>query len=310
MVGTVIGVLPGLGPTASIALLLPVTIGMDMVSSLIFLAGIYYGAMYGGSTTSILVNIPGEAASVVTCIDGYQMARQGRAGPALGMSAFGSFVGGTIGVVAVMLISPILAETALKFGAAGDVRAALLRLYLHRESYGQVAGPRASSWPASVCSWAASGPTRSTASIASPSGRSTCRTGSASSRWPWDSSAWGRSCTTSSSGEETGSVLKTPKNLLPTRQGLEGFGVADRAGQSARVWNRHSAGRHAGGRLALELCGREARVRRRRNGSARVPSRGWPARRRPTTPPPAGGFVPLLTLGIPTNSVLALMLAA
>ena len=115
-IGTVIGVLPGLGPTASIALLLPVTIGMDMVSALILLAGIYYGAMYGGSTTSILVNIPGEAASVVTCIDGYQMARQGRAGPALGMSAFGSFIGGTVGVVAVMLISPWLAEAALKFG--------------------------------------------------------------------------------------------------------------------------------------------------------------------------------------------------
>ena len=112
-IGTVIGVLPGLGPTASIALLLPFTIGMDMVPALIMLAGIYYGAMYGGSTTSILVNIPGEAASVVTCIDGYQMARQGRAGPALGMSAFGSFIGGTVSVVAVMLISPFLAEAAL-----------------------------------------------------------------------------------------------------------------------------------------------------------------------------------------------------
>ena len=116
-IGTVIGVLPGLGPTATLALLLPITIGMDMVTALIMMAGIYYGAMYGGSTTSILVNIPGEAASVVTCIDGYQMARQGRAGPALGMSAFGSFIGGTISVVAVMLISPFLAETALKFGA-------------------------------------------------------------------------------------------------------------------------------------------------------------------------------------------------
>jgi putative tricarboxylic transport membrane protein len=117
VIGTVIGVLPGLGPTASIALLLPATVGMDMVPSLIFLAGIYYGAMYGGSTTSILVNIPGEAGSVITCIDGYQMARQGRAGAALGIAAFGSFIGGTLGVVAVMLISPFLAEAALKFGA-------------------------------------------------------------------------------------------------------------------------------------------------------------------------------------------------
>ena len=90
---------------------------MDMVTALIVMAGIYYGAMYGGSITSILVNIPGEAASVVTCIDGYKMARKGRAGPALGMSAIGSFIGGTVSVVAVMLISPFLAETALKFGA-------------------------------------------------------------------------------------------------------------------------------------------------------------------------------------------------
>src|SRR5512136_1650854 len=117
LIGTLVGVLPGLGPTAAMALLLPATFHIAPVTAVIMLAGIYYGAMYGGSTTSILVNIPGEAASVVTCIDGYQMARQGRAGAALGMSAFGSFIGGTLGVLAVMLISPFLAEAALKFGA-------------------------------------------------------------------------------------------------------------------------------------------------------------------------------------------------
>ena len=93
LVGTLVGVLPGLGPTATIALLLPLTFKQDPVSAIIMLAGIYYGAQYGGSTTSILVNIPGEASSVVTAIDGYQMARQGRAGPALGMAALGSFIG-------------------------------------------------------------------------------------------------------------------------------------------------------------------------------------------------------------------------
>src|SRR5512139_1101917 len=117
LVGTFVGVLPGLGPAACMSLLLPLTFALSPVQALIFLAGIYYGAMYGGSTTSILVNIPGEAASVITCIDGYQMARQGRAGAALGIAAFGSFIGGTLGVVAVMLISPFLAEAALKFGA-------------------------------------------------------------------------------------------------------------------------------------------------------------------------------------------------
>jgi putative tricarboxylic transport membrane protein len=116
LIGTLVGVLPGLGPVAAISLLLPSTFHATPVSALIMLAGIYYGAMYGGSTTSILVNIPGEAASVVTCLDGYQMARQGRAGPALGIAAFGSFIAGTIGVIGLMLIAPPLAEAALQFG--------------------------------------------------------------------------------------------------------------------------------------------------------------------------------------------------
>jgi putative tricarboxylic transport membrane protein len=114
--GTMVGVLPGLGPTAVISLLLPLTFTMTPVQSIIMLAGIYYGAYYGGSTTSILVNIPGEAASVITCLDGYQMARQGRAGPALGISAFGSFIGGTFAILMLMLVAPPLARAALRFG--------------------------------------------------------------------------------------------------------------------------------------------------------------------------------------------------
>ena len=116
--GTLVGVLPGLGPTAAIALLLPVSFHIPPVSTIIMLAGIYYGAMYGGSTTSILVNIPGEAASVITCLDGYQMAKKGRAGPALGIAAFGSFIAGTIGVVGIMLVAPPMAKFALAFGPA------------------------------------------------------------------------------------------------------------------------------------------------------------------------------------------------
>lgn len=116
IMGTLVGVVPGLGPTAAMAMLLPVTFGMPVSSAIIMLAGIYYGAQYGGSTTSILVNIPGEAASVVTCLDGYQMARQGRAGPALGISAFGSFIAGTLGVMALCFIAPPLVEAALSFG--------------------------------------------------------------------------------------------------------------------------------------------------------------------------------------------------
>jgi putative tricarboxylic transport membrane protein len=114
--GTVVGVLPGIGPVGAMAILLPSTFGVPPVTGIIILAGIYYGAMYGGSTTSILVNIPGEAASVVTCLDGYQMARQGRAGPALGISAMGSFIGGTLSIFGLIFFAYPLAELALKFG--------------------------------------------------------------------------------------------------------------------------------------------------------------------------------------------------
>ncbi len=116
LMGTLVGVLPGLGPTAAIALLLPNTFHVSPVTAIIMLAGIYYGAMYGGSTTSILVNIPGEAASVITCLDGYQMARKGRAGPALGIAAFGSFIAGTVSVIGLMVVAPPLAKFALAFG--------------------------------------------------------------------------------------------------------------------------------------------------------------------------------------------------
>ena len=116
ILGTLTGVLPGLGPSGTIAILLPITFNAPAVSSVIMLAGIFYGAQYGGSTTSILVSIPGEPSSIVTCIDGHQMARHGRAGPALGISAFGSFIAGTVGVIGLMFVASPLAKIALKFG--------------------------------------------------------------------------------------------------------------------------------------------------------------------------------------------------
>ena len=114
--GTLIGVLPGIGPVATIAMLLPVTFSLSPITALIMLAGIYYGAQYGGSTTAILVNLPGESSSVVTCLDGYQMARQGRAGVALTTAAVGSFFAGCVSTVIVAMFAPPLAEVALKFG--------------------------------------------------------------------------------------------------------------------------------------------------------------------------------------------------
>jgi len=118
LIGTLVGVLPGLGPIATLAMLLPFTYTLEPTSALIMLAGIYYGAQYGGSTTSILVNLPGESASVVTCIDGYQMARRGRAGAALGIAAIGSFIAGSFATVLVAAFAPPLTELAFKFGPA------------------------------------------------------------------------------------------------------------------------------------------------------------------------------------------------
>src|SRR5438093_6069198 len=118
LLGTLIGVLPGIGPVTTVAMLLPISFTLEQVSALIMLAGIYYGAQYGGSTTAILVNIPGEASSVVTTIDGHQMARRGRAGPALGIAALGSFFAGCVSTLVIALAAPPLAAVALQFGPA------------------------------------------------------------------------------------------------------------------------------------------------------------------------------------------------
>ena len=113
LLGTIVGILPGLGPSAGMALLIPIVFGMEPVSALIMIAAIYYGAMYGGSATSILINTPGEASSVMTTLDGYQMARKGRAGAALAVSAIGSFIAGTIGIILLSLLARPLAQLAL-----------------------------------------------------------------------------------------------------------------------------------------------------------------------------------------------------
>jgi len=130
LVGTLVGILPGVGPLGGISLLLPVTYGLDATSAIVLLAGIYYGAMYGGSTTAILMRIPGEAASVMTCVDGYAMTQKGRAGAALAIAAVGSFVAGTLSVVALMLLAPPLAEFALRFGPPENFALMVLGLFV------------------------------------------------------------------------------------------------------------------------------------------------------------------------------------
>src|SRR6478735_2456073 len=118
MLGTMIGLLPGLGPAAGTAILIPLTFSLDATGAIIMLCAIYYGAMYGGTITSVLINVPGKAASVITCIDGYAMARKGRAGSALAIAAIGSFVGGTAATIALVVVAIPLAQLALKFGPA------------------------------------------------------------------------------------------------------------------------------------------------------------------------------------------------
>jgi putative tricarboxylic transport membrane protein len=130
LIGTLVGMMPGLGPLAGISLLLPATFGLNPIIAVVLLAGVYYGAMYGGSTTSILVNVPGEAASVMTCVDGYAMTQNGRAGPALAISAIGSFVAGTLGVVGLMLLAPTLAAWALRFGPPEYTALLLMGLFI------------------------------------------------------------------------------------------------------------------------------------------------------------------------------------
>jgi len=307
-IGTVIGVLPGLGPTATLALLLPITIGMDMVTALIMMAGIYYGAMYGGSTTSILVNIPGEAASVVTCIDGYQMARQGRAGPALGMSAFGSFIGGTVSVVAVMLISPFLAETALKFGAP-EMFALLFFAF--------------------ICIGGLTGRSRAQGLLMATIGLLLGAIGTDEIQGV-DRFTFGRLYLQDGIGlvplamgifglgeilyniekrEAQGAILETPKSLMPTAEDWK---------RSALPITRGSLlgfliGIIPGGMPAIASLmsyAVEKRVSRHPEEFGHGAIEGVAGPETANNAATAGGFVPLLTLGIPTNSVLALMLAA
>ncbi len=130
IIGTLVGMMPGLGPLAGISLLLPATFGLNPIIAIVLLAGVYYGAMYGGSTTSILMRIPGEAASVMTCVDGYAMTQNGRAGPALAIAAIGSFFAGTVGVIGLMLLAPTLAEFALRFGPPEYTALLLMGLFI------------------------------------------------------------------------------------------------------------------------------------------------------------------------------------
>ena len=143
LVGTLVGVLPGIGPLSGISILLPVTFGLNATQAVIMLAGIYYGSQYGGSTTSILMRIPGEASSVMTCIDGYAMAKKGRAGAALCIAAVGSWIAGTFGVIVLTVVAPPLATLALRFGPPEYTALLVLGLIFLAYMSSILAGPHA-----------------------------------------------------------------------------------------------------------------------------------------------------------------------
>jgi putative tricarboxylic transport membrane protein len=309
--GTVVGVLPGLGSAATIALLLPITYYLPPTSAIIMLAGIWYGSMYGGSTTSILLRIPGEAATVMTCIDGYEMAKQGRAGAALGISAFGSFIAGSVGVVALMFLAPPLAEFALEFGPPEYFALAILGLSLV-SSLGTKSLPKALSMALLGLFLGTIGldPVRSAARFTY--GSLTLLSGL--DLVPMVMGLFGIAEVLSMIEKrmQVEEVAKAPKGLIAllpnrkdwrdsigpiTRGTIVGFLVGILPGGNATISSfisyalekRRSKHPEEFGRGAIEgVAGPESA-----NNAAT-----------------AGGFVPLLTLGIPTNVVMALMFGA
>ncbi len=308
VLGTIVGILPGLGPTGAIALLLPVTMSMDMVSGVIMLSGIYYGSMYGGSTTAILVNIPGETASVVTCLDGYQMARQGRAGPALGMSAIGSFIGGTFGVLAVMLISPQISRTAVLFGP--PERFALL--FFAFTLIGFLAGrsmARGLLMGVIGLLLGIVGTDSITGVDRFTFGTLYLRDGIGLIPVAMGLFGLGEILFNIEQREPEISVMSTPKSLLPTRKDWRdslapifrgtflGFGIGVLPGGMPSIGSMVSYALEKRLSKHPELFGKGA-------------IEGVAGPETANNSATAGGFVPLLTLGIPTNPVLALLLAA
>ena len=218
LLGTLVGVLPGLGPVATIAMLLPATFTLPPESALIMLAGIYYGAQYGGSTTAILINLPGESSSVVTALDGYRMAQQGRAGAALATAAIGSFFAGTVATFVIAFLAPPLAALALAVPVAGVFLADGPGPGRLRSCWRRARSSRRSAWwcSGSCSGWSA--PTSPPAPPASPSAFPSLPTASTSSSSPWAYSASPRSCATSRTSTRARSTSQRIGGLMPTRE--------------------------------------------------------------------------------------------
>ena len=308
-VGTAVGVLPGLGPIATIAMLLPATFGLPPISALIMLSGIYYGAQYGGSTTAILVNLPGESSSVVTAIDGYQMARKGHAGKALATAALASFFAGTVATILLALFAPPLADLALKFGPAEYFSLMVLGLVasvvlasgslLQRDRHGHprpAARPgrhrrqlgRRSATPSTCRNW----PTASTSS---------------SSRWACSASA--KSSATSSTTRRATLVMKKVSGLMLTKEDFKRIIAPVLRGTVLGS----ALGILPGGGAMLASFAAYSIEKKVSKNSAQFGKGAIEGVAAPEAANNAGAqtsFIPMLTLGIPSNPVMALMIGA
>ena len=289
VLGTVVGVMPGLGPPATIAMLLPLTFLMNPASAMIMLAGIYYGAKYGGSTTSILLNVPGESASVVTCIDGYQMARKGRAGAALGIAAIASFIAGTVGVLGLMLIAPPLARLSLAFSSPEYFALMALGLAMVVLLAGELDGQGAARHAGRpVARRHRHRPLQPDLALhLRPHGAAR----RASTSWWWRSACSPSARCSPTCSERGGApaiaVPKGLRNLLPTHAGPEGLALRLRQRLGGRLLHRRAAGRRARPSPRSSPTAWRRRCRATRRNSARAWSRASPRPRARTTPRPA-----------------------
>ena len=310
LLGTVVGIMPGLGPPATIAMLLPLTFQMTPAAAMIMLAGIYYGAKYGGSTTSILLNVPGESASVVTCLDGYQMARKGRAGAALGIAAIASFVAGTVGVLGLMLVAPPLARFALAFSSPEyfglmTLGLALVVLLAGRSVIKALLAALVGLWIASMGTDLFSATSRFTF------GQMELLAGIDFIVVAIGVFAIGEVLANIATREGT-QLLPVPKglrNLLPTRQDLKDCRFAFLNGSVIGFLVGVLPG--GGSTIASFLSyGLEKTVSRRRGEFGTGVIEGVAAPEGANNSETGGALVPLLTLGIPGSGTTAILLAA
>src|SRR5687767_2651946 len=310
LLGTVIGILPGLGPPATIAMLLPLTFGMQPAGALIMLAGIYYGAKYGGSTSAILLNVPGESASVVTCLDGYPLARKGRAGAALGIAAIASFVAGTAGVIGLMLVAPPLAELALAFSAPEyfalmAVGLSMVSLLAGRSIVKALLAALVGLWISSVGTDLFSATSRFTF------GQMELLSGIDFVVVAIGIFAIGEVLANmhERGGRPAIAVPKGLRNLLPTRQDLKDSRFAFANGSLVGFFIGVLPG--AGSTIASFIAyGLEKAVSRRPEEFGKGVPEGVAAPEAANNAETGGALIPMLTLGIPGSSTTAVLLAA